>query len=376
VALPATNPFTAAKIAGLRYVSDRTPGIRRAGTGKTFRYYLPDGGLIRDRNALVRIRSLAIPPAWTDVWICPVENGHIQATGRDARKRKQYRYHQRWREVRDETKFYRMIDFAKLLPRVRARVRRDLKLPGLPKDKVLATIVKLLETTNMRVGNEEYSKQNDSYGMTTLRDRHVNITRTHVHFYFRGKSGKKHAISITDPHLAKVVQRLRDLPGYELFQYVDEDGQRRSIGSADVNDYIREITAEDFTAKDFRTWAGTVYAIDALCACQPFTTQRQAKRNILNAVKQVAERLGNTAAVCRKAYIHPGVFDAYIQRALAPAKGSSKEKHLARMLKKWSVPKKKLTLEQALTKSVKSVNAGRSSKMKPTHAQSRSRFYL
>jgi DNA topoisomerase-1 len=300
---------------------------------------------------LARIRSLAIPPAWRDVWICPVAEGHLQAVGRDARHRKQYRYHPEWRSVRDETKFDRMADFGKILPTIRRRVKRDLARSGLSREKVLATIVRLLETTLVRVGNEEYTRQNDSYGLTTLRNRHVNITGPKVNFYFRGKSGRKHAISVRDPFLAKIVRRLRDLPGYELFQYVDEGGEIRSIGSMDVNDYLREITGRDFTAKDFRTWAGTVLAVEALCEGEPFTTQKQAKKNIVAAVEKVAERLGNTVAVCRKCYIHPAVFEAYGQAALtrpaflkaspyraraSRATLSRRERELGRLLKRWS----------------------------------------
>jgi DNA topoisomerase I len=355
VGLSATNPVAAAKIAGLRYVTDRMPGIRRLGAGKSFRYFAPDGRLIRDPAILARIRSLAIPPAWVDVWICPIEEGHIQAVGRDARHRKQYKYHPRWREVRDETKFDRMVDFGRVLPKLRARIKRDLARPGLPKEKVLATVVRLLETTLARVGNEEYTKQNNSYGLTTLRNHHVDITGAKVRFYFRGKSGVKHAISVTDSHLAKIVRKLRDLPGYELFQYVDDEGQRRSIGSADVNVYLREITVDDFTAKDFRTWAGTVLAVEALCDCQPFSTQREAKKNVVAAVEKVAERLGNTVAVSKKCYIHPAVIETYMSgtlRQTAAASISRKERAFVSMLKKWSMPKPKLTLEKALLKSV------------------------
>jgi DNA topoisomerase-1 len=344
-----SDPVVAAKAAGLRYVSDRMPGIRRVGTTKSFRYIGPDGRPIRDKATLARIRSLVIPPAWRDVWICPTEHGHLQAVGRDARNRKQYRYHSRWRQVRDETKFDRMADFGKVLPKIRSRVKRDLALKGLPKDKVLATIVRLLETTLIRVGNEEYTRQNDSYGLTTLRNRHVEVTPTKVHFYFRGKSGIKHAISVTDPHLAKIVRRLRDLPGYELFQYMDEEGQARSVGSADVNDYLRQITGEDFTAKDFRTWYGTILAIDALSEYEPFSTHTQAKKNIVAVVQKVAEKLGNTVSVCRKCYIHPGVFEVYAQGTLMRPTANSA---VIKMLKKWSAPKPKLTLRQALVKSV------------------------
>jgi len=359
VGLPASNPVVAAKIAGLRYVTDRMPGIRRIGTGKTFRYIGPNGRVIRDTATLARIRSLAVPPAWTDVWICPIDEGHLQAVGRDARQRKQYRYHPRWREVRDSTKFDRMADFGKVLSKIRAHVKRDLAKTGLPKEKVLATIVRLLEITLIRVGNEEYTKHNNSFGLTTLRNRHVDITGPTVHFYFRGKSGVKHAISVEDPHLAKIVRRLRDLPGYELFQYVDESGERRSIDSADVNEYLRGITGADFTAKDFRTWSGTVLAVEALCECKAFTTQKQAKRNVLAAVEKVANRLGNTVAVCRKCYIHPGVIDTYMDgtlttltRSPSAANSSRWEREFASLLKRWSKPKPKLALDQALVQSV------------------------
>jgi DNA topoisomerase I len=331
VGLPQTNPEVSARIAGLRYVTDQMPGIRRIGTGKTFRYIGPNSRVVRNAETLGRIRALAIPPAWTDVWICPLEEGHLQAVGRDARKRKQYRYHPRWREVRDSTKFDRMALFGKVLPGIRARVKRDLRRRGLPKEKVLATIVRLLETTLIRVGNEEYMKHNQSFGLTTLRNHHVDVTRAKVNFYFRGKSGKRHAISIEDPHLAKIVKRLRDLPGYELFQYVDEEGETRSIGSTDVNAYLREITGEDFTAKDFRTWAATMLAVEALSKCEAFTSQRQAKRNVVKAVEVVAEKMGNTVAVCKKCYIHPRILEAYMAGSPTPGRGESA---LVRFLKR------------------------------------------
>lgn len=347
-----TDPAASAKSAGLRYVSDRMPGIRRIGTGKTFRYLMPDGRLVRDPETLQRIRSLVIPPAWTEVWICPRPDGHLQASGRDARKRKQYRYHNRWREFRDETKFDRMVAFGKVLPKIRARVKRDLSLPGLSKEKVLATLVSLLERTFIRIGNEEYSKQNNSFGLTTLRDHHVAFSGagTKIHFYFRGKSGKRHAIDLEDPHLARIVRRLKDLPGYELFQYIDDDGQQRSIDSSDVNDYLREITGQDFTAKDFRTWAGTVLAASALCKLIQFETERQAKKHIVAAIETVAARLGNTVAVCRKCYIHPAVFEAYMARKLPQA--TCGEKWVLTFLQSWA-RKPKLTLEQTLVQSIK-----------------------
>ncbi len=349
VGLPATNPVAAAKSAGLRYVSDQMPGIRRIGSGKTFRYLGPNGRVIRDAATLARIRSLAIPPAWTDVWICPSDEGHIQAVGRDARKRKQYRYHARWREVRDSTKFDRMAEFGKVLPKIRGRVRRHLALPGLPKEKVLATIVRLLETTLIRVGNDEYSRHNNSFGLTTLRNHHVAISGAKVNFYFRGKSGRRHAISVEDSHLAKIVRHCRDLPGYELFQYLDDSGERRSIGSADVNDYLRDIAGDDFTAKDFRTWAGTILAVQALCKCKEFTTQKEAKKNIAGVIEEVAGRLGNTVAVCRKCYIHPSVFETYTEGRLETV---SSDKEFVRLFKKWSKPKARLSLTEALARSV------------------------
>jgi DNA topoisomerase-1 len=352
----AETPQDAAKTAGLRHVSDRMPGIRRIGTGKTFRYIGPDNRVIRDAETITRIRALAIPPAWKNVWVCPTPQGHLQAVGRDARNRKQYRYHPRWREVRDSTKFERMLVFGNLLPKIRARVAKDLALPNLPREKVLATIVRLLETTLIRVGNEEYAKQNQSYGLTTLRNRHVDVTGKEVTFYFRGKSGIKHVISVEDAHLARVVGRLRDLPGYELFQYVDGEGQVRSIGSTDVNDYLREISGEDFTAKDFRTWAGTVLAAQALAEAPPFTSQTQAKKNVVKAIESVAERLRNTVAVCRKCYIHPIVIESYLNGSLhnfrRPRAMAKNEAALIKILQRWA-RKNPPSLESALKRSIK-----------------------
>ncbi len=255
---------------------------------------------------------LAVPPAWRDVWICPVANGHVQATGRDARGRKQYRYHPRWRATRDETKYGRMITFGEALPRIRARVEHDLALPDLPREKVLATVVKLMELTAIRVGNEEYAKANDSFGLTTLRDRHVEVDGDRLRFEFRGKSGKRHAIAITDRRLARIVKRCQDIPGYEIFQYLDDDGTRHSIGSADVNEYLREISGDEFTAKDFRTWAGTVLAAAALQEIGAAPTQTAAKRNLTQAITSVAAQLGNTPAICRKCYVHPALLDGYL----------------------------------------------------------------
>ena len=310
------DPVESAKLAGLRYVSDETTeGIRRIGRQNRFRYVSPAGRTIADRAELQRIRALAIPPAWTAVWICPNPLGHLQATGRDVRRRKQYRYHPRWRIVRDEVKYGRMIAFAHALTRIRARVDADLKRTGLPRNKVLAAVVQLLEKTLIRVGNEEYARENNSFGLTTMRDEHAKVAGASVRFAFRGKSGIEHAVDLHDRRLARIVKACRDLPGYELFQYVDADGERQVIDSADVNDYLREISGEDFTAKEFRTWAGTVLAATALAGLRAFTSNAEAKRNVVRAVESVAKRLGNTRTVCRKCYIHPAIFDAYLDGA-------------------------------------------------------------
>jgi len=315
---PRTDPLHAAERAGLRYVSDQTRGISRIRRGKSFGYVTPQGKPLRDAAALTRIRSLVIPPAWTQVWICPDPHGHIQATGRDARGRKQYRYHARFREVRDETKYEKIFDFAQALPKIRARCERDLSRPGLSREKVLAAVVCLLEQTLIRVGNEEYSRLNQSFGLTTLRDGHARIRGSSVEFRFRGKSGKDHAVAISDRRLANIVKRCRDLPGDELFQYLAEDGTQHSIGSADVNAYLRAIAGDDFTAKDFRTFAGTVLAAMALAEAGPKPSQTGAKRQIVAALKQASERLGNTPSVCRKCYVHPGVFEAYLRGRVVP----------------------------------------------------------
>jgi DNA topoisomerase I len=307
-----SDPVESAQAAGLRYVSDTMPGIRRKKAGKGFTYVSQDGKTIRDPKELSRIRSLAIPPAYTDVWICPSANGHIQATGRDARGRKQYRYHPKWREVRDETKFGRMLAFSEVLPRIRARVERDLGRGGLPREKVLATVVRLLECTRIRVGNDEYTRANRSFGLTTLQDRHVEISGSNLRFEFRGKSGKMHEVSLSDRRLARIVQRCQALPGEDLFQYVDDEEVRQTVGSGDVNDYIKEISGEEFTAKDFRTWAGTLLAVAALTEAGKWSSQRQAKSNVLRAIDRVAEQLNNTRAVCRKYYVHPAVFETYL----------------------------------------------------------------
>lgn len=311
-------PVASAEEAGLRYVTDEAPGIRRMRAGKGFYYLGVDGEPIRDRAELARIASIGVPPAWTDVWICPRRDGHLQATGRDARGRKQYRYHQRFREVRDETKYHRLLAFAAALPGIRRRVEDDLAQPGLSRARVLATVVRLLETTLIRVGNGEYARSNDSYGLTTLRDEHVEIQGASLRFSFRGKSGREHCIDLRDARLARVVKRCQDLPGEELFQYLDEAGAQRGVHSGDVNQYLREISGQEFTAKDFRTWAGTVLAAEQLAAIGAATAARQIKINVIAAIDVVAARLGNTRAVCRRCYIHPAVLEAYAAGALSP----------------------------------------------------------
>ena len=313
---PVVDPVQSARAAGLHYVTDTTPGIRRKRAGKGFSYIGLDGRPLRDPRELARIKALGIPPAYTDVWICPDPLGHLQATGRDAKGRKQYRYHPRWREVRDETKYERMLAFGQALPRIRERTDRDLARPGLPREKVLATIVKLLEKTLIRVGNEEYAQKNHSFGLTTMRDDHVAIEDSRLRFTFRSKSGKEWQIGIKDRRLARIVRRSKEIPGYELFQYLDDDGEHRAIDSGDVNEYLREITGQDFTAKDFRTWAGTVLAAQALREFEAFDSETQAKRNVVRAIEAVSERLGNTKAVCRKCYVHPAVLDAYLDGSM------------------------------------------------------------
>src|SRR5216117_2213796 len=313
---PANGSVEAAAAARLRYVSDARPGIQRIRVGRGFKYSSADGTEVTDPQTLQRIRSIAIPPAWMDVWICPLAHGHIQAVGRDARGRKQYRYHARWRETRDQNKYARLIEFGRALPRIRRRVEEDLGRPHLPREKVLAAVVRLLETTLIRVGNEEYARENHSFGLTTMQDRHAKFNGAGVKFRFKGKSGVEHDIELTDKKMAKIVKACRDLPGQELFQYLDDNHQVRDIGSQDVNEYLREIAGEEFTAKDFRTWAGTVLAAKALQEYEYFTSQRQAKRFMVDAVESVAKKLGNTKAVCRKCYIHPEVFNAYLDGSL------------------------------------------------------------
>ncbi len=310
------DPRDAAETAGLRYVSDEEPGIRRKKAGKGFAYVGPDGGRIADEATLARIRSLAIPPAYTDVWICPRADGHIQATGRDAKGRKQYRYHPAFREIRESTKFEHMIEFAQALPVVRKTIDDHMSLRGLPREKVLATVVHLLENTLIRVGNSDYAKQNKSYGLTTLRDPHVKVEGPELRFQFKGKSGKTWRLAVKDRRIARIVKACQDLPGQGLFQYLDDDGQQQSVTSADVNAYLKEVTGRDITAKDFRTWAGTVLAALALAEFEEFDSEAKAKKNIRQAIERVSSRLGNTPTICRKCYVHPEVFSCYLEGSL------------------------------------------------------------
>lgn len=309
--------------AGLRYALDTQPGISRSLRGKTFVYRLPAGEWLRDKAALSRIRSLAIPPAWTKVWICPLENGHIQATGRDARGRKQYRYHPRWQAVRDAGKYERMLAFGAVLPRIRQRVSADLRRHGMCRLKVMATLVRLLETTLIRVGNDEYAQQNGSYGLTTLHNHHARVHAAKITFSFKGKSGISHQIDVHDPRLAKLVRNCQELPGQQLFEYLDDEGAVHAVSSEDVNTYLREIAGEEFSAKDFRTWAGTILAAVALRELAEFHSLKEAKRNVAQAIGGVAKILGNTAAVCRRCYIHPAIIDAYLAGQTIPAARAS-----------------------------------------------------
>lgn len=311
-----TDPSEVAESAGLVYVCDGDRGIRRERAGDGFRYFKADGKPLDDERALDRIRRLAIPPAWTDVWICPRANGHLQATGRDVRGRKQYRYHPQFREVSEATKYDHMMEFARALPGIRAKVAEHMGLRGLPREKVLATVVHLLETTLIRVGNDDYAKQNKSYGLTTLRNPHVKVEGSELRFQFKGKSGKTWRLQLKDRRVAKIVKACQDLPGQDLFQYIDDDGEQRSVDSADVNAYLREITGQDITAKDFRTWAGTVMAALALQEFEAFDTQAAQKKNVKAAIERVAARLGNTPTICRKCYVHPEILQSYAAGAL------------------------------------------------------------
>jgi DNA topoisomerase I len=355
------DPQAAAREAGLRYLDDRKPGITRRRRGKHFSYFDPAGKQIHDEAELQRIKSLAVPPAYTNVWISPIPNGHLQATGRDARGRKQYRYHKRFREVRDESKYHRLVAFGKALPAVRKAIAADLAATQLTRRKVLAAVVALLDSTGMRVGNEEYVQANGSFGLTTLRTRHVRVTGSRVRLHFRGKTGKEHRILLDDARLARVIKRCRDLPGEELFSYVDENGEIASVSSDDVNEYIREIAGDDFSAKDFRTWIGTVECIGALA--EPAAHLVEAKSNIAAALEHVAARLGNTPAVCRKAYVHPAVLETYAaQHRLPPSNGhagakrrpdtlSSRERFALRFVEGWE--KRSEPLDRTLRRSLR-----------------------
>jgi DNA topoisomerase-1 len=295
---------------GLRYVDDTRPGYTRRTLDGKFAYFNTEGKRIRDAATIARINALVIPPAYVDVWICPDPRGHLQATGRDARGRKQYRYHPRWRETRDATKYERMLAFGAALPRIRARVVRDLRKPGIPREKVLATVVRLLDTTLIRIGSPEYARENRSYGLTTLRKRHLDVHAAQIHFRFRGKSGIEHDVTVTDPRVARVVRRCMDLPGHDLFQYLDDDQQRHVVSSADINEYLREISGSDFTAKDYRTWAGSVFALAGLARLE-WETVTEARRHIAATIKAVSGLLRNTPAVCRKCYVHPAIVSAF-----------------------------------------------------------------
>jgi DNA topoisomerase-1 len=345
------DPEQSARAAGLRYVLDTAPGVRRKRAGKAFTYMAADGSTIRDRETIRRIKSLAIPPAWTDVWICPDPRGHLQATGRDARGRKQYRYHARWREVRDAVKYDRMLAFAEALPRIRERTDQHLELPGMPREKVLAAIVRLLEDTRIRVGNEEYRKENGSFGLTTLRNRHADVIGSEVRFTFKGKSGKQHKLRLEDRQLARIIKRCQDIPGQELFQYIDEDGEPKALESDDVNAYLKEISGEDFTAKDFRTWAGTILAARFFREAEVTPETTGQKKELVRAIARVAEELGNTPAVCKKCYIHPAVIAAYLAGGLKPIeekddedpyKLSAEERGLLKLLSSQAGPQRAL----------------------------------
>ncbi len=324
------EPKELAELAHLRYYTDDKSGYTRhkANGEGGFDFFDLHGKRITDEDEIKRIHSLAIPPAYTDVWICPSKNGHLQATGKDAKGRKQYRYHPKWRETADANKYSRVMAFASALPRIRQRVDHDLTRPGLPREKVLATVVKLLETTLIRVGNEEYAKTNKHYGLTTMRNRHVKVKGASIEFSFRGKSGVDHTIELENPRMAKVVRRCQEIPGQELFQYLDDDGQRHSIDSSDVNAYLQEISGQPFTAKDFRTWAGTVLAAMALKEFESFDSEAAAKKNIVTAIEHVSERLGNTPSVCRKCYVHPAIIEAYVEGAMLDALRVKAEKEL------------------------------------------------
>jgi len=312
----------------LHYVDDRSPGIRRRLQRGTFTYFLPDGTRLRDPGEITRLNKLAIPPAYTDVWICPDPAGHLQATGRDARGRKQYRYHPRWREIRDSNKYERLLAFGAALPKMRERLEQHLGKRGMPREKVMALVLQLLESTLIRVGNARYAKENRSYGLTTLRTRHVDVRGAAIRFHFRGKSGVEHRVTLRNQRLARIMRRCLELPGQHLFQYLDEDGARHPVSSSDVNQFIQQLTGGDFTAKDYRTWAGSALALDLLrgCAWEPSATARS---QLVDTVKTVAAQLGNTPAVCRQCYIHPDVLDAFLAGELAPLRKERKRKWMS-----------------------------------------------
>lgn len=322
----------AARAEGLRYSTDSGPGIRRVRRGKSFAYRDASGKAVTDESVLLRIRKLAIPPAYENVWICPHANGHLQATGRDARGRKQYRYHPQWRQTRDATKFDRMLEFGHALPRIRRRVARDLRLRGLPREKVLATLVRLLECTLIRVGNEEYAKANGSFGLTTLRDRHAAVKGGTLFLEFRGKSGIAHRALVTDRSVARIVRDCKEIPGQELFQWIDEKGERRGVDSSDVNNYLREASDGPFTAKDFRTWFATLEALQMLRRMR-FETNNEARKQVLDCVKSVSKKLGNTPAICRKCYIHPAVLTSHEEGRLTLLNGASAPLALRKLLR-------------------------------------------
>lgn len=326
-----SDPEASAELAGLHYVHDDEPGVVRKRHGRGFTYLKPDGSRLADGPEKKRIKSLAIPPAYTDVWICTSPKGHILATGRDDKGRKQYIYHPKWREVRDETKYARMIAFGELLPELRKRVEADMSGPGLRRDKVLATVVKLLETTLIRVGNTQYAQRNESYGLTTIRKKHVDIDDDTITFEFTGKSGKDWHIELEDERIAEVVSACEDVPGYELFKYFDENGERVDVESAHVNDYLQRVSGEDITAKDFRTWAGTVLAALALEEFEAFDSETQAKKNVVQAIERVAKQLGNTPTIARQSYVHPQIIDAYLEGSLRESLRKRAEKKLKKL---------------------------------------------
>jgi len=312
-----TEPQEVAAEMGLRYVTDNKPGFSRERHGKEFWYFDTHNKRITDEKTLQRVKSIGVPPAYENVWICPQANGHLQATGIDARGRKQYRYHTKWRSTRDENKFHHILHFGDVLPKVRERIEKDIKLTGLPKDKVLACVVSLMEKTLIRVGNAEYAKSNQSYGLTTLRRKHIDVTGSKISFQFKGKSNKEWSLSVNDRRIANIVNKCADIPGHELFKYLGEDGSKHDVTSSDVNSYLQEITGEHFTAKDFRTWSGTVLAALALTEFEKYDSEAQAKKNVVQAIEHVAKQLGNTPAICRKCYIHPEVINSYLTGDLA-----------------------------------------------------------